>query len=142
MKSIGLAKLKEMLEHPPIEASKSKAKTDSGHDKLRITKIKPAGDVLHVFSHIRKTYRVQWILLEGGDDRDPEEPPCVKLGYIAQSPLAEGKGAAKGKKPKKDNAEKARAPRQAAPCLRWVKYDDVQEAKYAKPFSTTTYPLS
>lgn len=35
-----------------------------------IVKIQPAGDVIHVFSHIRKTYRVQWVIIEGGD-----EPP-------------------------------------------------------------------
>jgi len=48
---------------------------------LAITKIVPVGDVLHVFSHIKKTYRVQWVLLEGGD-RPPlpldEFPPEQK----------------------------------------------------------------
>ncbi|KDR72590.1 hypothetical protein GALMADRAFT_252735 [Galerina marginata CBS 339.88] len=33
---------------------------------LIIAKIKPVGDVLHIFSHIKKTYRVQWVVLEGG----------------------------------------------------------------------------
>ncbi|KAJ7207083.1 DNA glycosylase [Mycena pura] len=39
-------------------------------DILQITKVQPAGDVVHVFSHIKKTYRVQWVLLEG----TPEPP--------------------------------------------------------------------
>ncbi|CAL1708848.1 unnamed protein product [Somion occarium] len=43
----------------------------SENDKSRIVKIRPAGDVVHVFSHIRKTYRVQWVLLEGGDSSPP-----------------------------------------------------------------------
>jgi len=42
---------------------------------LRIAKIKPAGDVIHVFSHIKKTYRVQWVLLEGGGDQPPPLSP-------------------------------------------------------------------
>ncbi|CCL99105.1 uncharacterized protein FIBRA_01119 [Fibroporia radiculosa] len=35
-------------------------------DSLRIVQIVDAGDVVHVFSHIRKTYRVQWVALTGG----------------------------------------------------------------------------
>ena len=31
-----------------------------------ISKITPVGDVVHVFSHIRKTYRVQWVIVKGG----------------------------------------------------------------------------
>ena len=31
-----------------------------------VAKIIPIGDVVHVFSHIRKTYRVQWIIVKGG----------------------------------------------------------------------------
>ncbi|KAI0305331.1 DNA glycosylase [Multifurca ochricompacta] len=41
-------------------------------DALRLIKIERAGDVLHVFSHIRKTYRVQWVVLEGGGASPPE----------------------------------------------------------------------
>ena len=31
-----------------------------------VFKIIPIGDILHVFSHIRKTYRVQWVVVKGG----------------------------------------------------------------------------
>ena len=31
-----------------------------------VSKIIPIGDVVHVFSHIRKTYRVQWVIVKGG----------------------------------------------------------------------------
>ncbi|PPQ87673.1 hypothetical protein CVT25_011440 [Psilocybe cyanescens] len=37
-----------------------------------IVKIQPVGDVVHVFSHIRKTYRIQWVVLEGGVN-----PPAI-----------------------------------------------------------------
>ncbi|KAG7452096.1 DNA glycosylase [Guyanagaster necrorhizus] len=44
-----------------------------------IVKTQPAGDVFHVFSHIRKTYRVQWVIIEGGNE-PPEtavpQKPC------------------------------------------------------------------
>ncbi|KAF8634840.1 hypothetical protein AX17_004090 [Amanita inopinata Kibby_2008] len=32
----------------------------------QVKSIIPVGDVIHIFSHIRKTYRVQWVILEGG----------------------------------------------------------------------------
>lgn len=42
---------------------------------LHIERTAPAGDVVHVFSHIRKTYRVQWIVLQGGG------PECPALAH-------------------------------------------------------------
>lgn len=65
--------LHQLLVHPPQSQSPA-ARNPTRHsdrgspvseDDLRIAKTKPAGDVLHIFSHIRKTYRVQWILLVG-----------------------------------------------------------------------------
>ena len=44
-------------------------------EKLTISSIQPVGDVLHVFSHIKKTYRVQRVILEGGAN-----PPAALLG--------------------------------------------------------------
>ena len=35
-------------------------------DELELQHIRPVGDVLHIFSHIRKTYRAQWIKVVGG----------------------------------------------------------------------------
>jgi A/G-specific adenine glycosylase len=49
----------------------------------RLLKIERAGDVLHVFSHIRKTYRVQWVVLEGGGTSPPE---LAKRSSLASSP--------------------------------------------------------
>ena len=46
-------------------------RTSSETDRLRIVDVKPAGDVVHVFSHIKKTYRIQWVLLEGGGPTVP-----------------------------------------------------------------------
>ena len=38
------------------------------------------GDVLHVFSHIRKTYRVQWVVMEGGGTSPPQLATQSVLG--------------------------------------------------------------
>jgi A/G-specific adenine glycosylase len=44
-----------------------------------------AGDVVHVFSHIKKTYRVQWVLLEG------DELPQLRLAVTPdQAPRENG----------------------------------------------------
>ncbi|EGN92517.1 hypothetical protein SERLA73DRAFT_164044 [Serpula lacrymans var. lacrymans S7.3] len=45
-------------------------------DAIRIVDVKPAGDVIHVFSHVKKTYRIQWIVLEGGTDGEPPKLLC------------------------------------------------------------------
>ncbi|KAJ7096736.1 DNA glycosylase [Mycena belliarum] len=59
---------------------------------LRIAKVQPVGDVLHVFSHIRKTYRVQWVLLEGG-----VVPPQLAIASVLEENENLKKGAGKGK---------------------------------------------
>lgn len=41
----------------------------------RVKDIVPAGDVVHIFSHVKKTYRVQWVILEGG-----QGPPELTAG--------------------------------------------------------------
>ncbi|KAJ3878401.1 DNA glycosylase [Lentinula edodes] len=40
-----------------------------------VVNVTPMGDVSHVFSHIKKTYRVQWVVIEGGT-----QPPLLKCG--------------------------------------------------------------
>ncbi|KAI6046406.1 DNA glycosylase [Pisolithus marmoratus] len=65
----------EMLDKPttPFLQDSNSQKVGCGTSRtLRVTTIKPVGDVVHVFSHIRKTYRVQWMILEGGGDKPPE----------------------------------------------------------------------
>jgi A/G-specific adenine glycosylase len=82
---------------------------------LRLVKIERAGDVLHVFSHIRKTYRVQWVVLEGGSS-----PP--ELARRSPSTLASS-----GRRPNK----KTKAKDTGSPKLEsmWVSLDDVEKAK-------------
>ena len=60
--------LSSLIKFPPLDLRFSAEDTTA----LRLVKIERAGDVLHVFSHIRKTYRVQWVVLEGGGACPPE----------------------------------------------------------------------
>jgi A/G-specific adenine glycosylase len=69
---------------PPVDSQSKAADTaqSAGVGVPRLVKIERAGDVLHVFSHIRKTYRVQWVVLEGGGTNPPE---LVKRSCVASS---------------------------------------------------------
>jgi A/G-specific adenine glycosylase len=58
---------------PPVDSQPKPKAADTAQSGIpRLVKIERAGDVLHVFSHIRKTYRVQWVVLEGGGANPPE----------------------------------------------------------------------
>ena len=67
-----MALLSCLIKSPPPVDSQSKAADTAQSGVPRLVKIERAGDVLHVFSHIRKTYRVQWVVLEGGGANPPE----------------------------------------------------------------------
>lgn len=80
------------------DAKSSKREVDG--NSLRITQLKQAGSVLHIFSHIRKTYHGIWLVLEGGGT---EVPALLDNG---------GKG--KGKK---------------GECAKWIREAEVDSAK-------------
>jgi len=63
--------LSRLIKSPPLD-TRSDAVDAARSSVPRLVKIERAGDVLHVFSHIRKTYRVQWVVLEGGGASPPE----------------------------------------------------------------------
>ena len=64
----------------PFDARQKKNKDLSFKKTCRVENIIPAGDIVHVFSHIRKTYRVQWVILEGG-----QGPPQLSTELNAKS---------------------------------------------------------
>jgi A/G-specific adenine glycosylase len=116
--------LSELLQSPPLPYTTSNfftPKSTSSSNGLRISKIKPAGDVIHVFSHIKKTYRVQWVVLEGGGS----EPPLLAVGVhqAKKSTNANPKVRAKGGKAA-INAEEP-----PSVTAKWVSIDDVADAK-------------
>jgi A/G-specific adenine glycosylase len=61
--------LSSLVKSPPLDF---RTEDTTSTTALRLIKIERVGDVLHVFSHIRKTYRVQWVVLEGGGTCPPE----------------------------------------------------------------------
>ncbi|PFH47089.1 hypothetical protein AMATHDRAFT_68454 [Amanita thiersii Skay4041] len=66
-----LSKIQIKLSNLPKGRGARTVKFEPGvHQDYQVKSITAAGDVVHNFSHIRKTYRVQWVVLEGG-----EKPP-------------------------------------------------------------------
>jgi A/G-specific adenine glycosylase len=74
-----------------------------------VSNIIPIGDVVHVFSHIRKTYRVQWVIVKGG-----LAPPKV----LSHERL--------GKKTTRGNRK---APTQSSQNGLWIPLNEVAETK-------------
>ncbi|KIY45065.1 DNA glycosylase [Fistulina hepatica ATCC 64428] len=68
-----------------IESPVAKTTAGSGkEDCLHIENVDHKGDIVHVFSHIRKTYRVSHVLLVGSGDND-NTPPPLRDGDEAQA---------------------------------------------------------
>ena len=82
-----------------------------------VAKIIPIGDVVHVFSHIRKTYRVQWVIVKGG-----LVPPKV-LTHEMPHELEEQQ---LGKKSTRGNRK---APTQCSQNNLWIPLNEVAETK-------------
>ncbi|KAJ7810132.1 DNA glycosylase [Mycena leptocephala] len=87
-----------------------KSVSNPSNISLRITKVQPVGDVVHVFSHIKKTYRVQWVLLEGTPD-----PPQLALTNALEKNTNVRKNKGKGKPGKTDKESDV-----VIPCSTWV----------------------
>ena len=94
---------------PPYNSSK-----ESKNDVLKIKEISVVGDVQHVFSHIKKTYRTQWVILEGG-----ERPPPLRQGKPEENLNAE--------EPMHGDDD---GPPSSLSSSMWTKLEDVSNAKY------------
>ncbi|KAF8180374.1 DNA glycosylase [Pholiota molesta] len=87
---------------------------------LAISSIISGGDVVHIFSHIRKTYRVQWIILQGGDS-----PPTI---LEEKSPPPKGRRTNKSRTKKRSIDDvKARSQSGIQNGAIWVTLDEVME---------------
>ena len=104
-----LALLSCLIKSPPPVDSQSKAANTAQSGVPRLVKIERAGDVLHIFSHIRKTYRVQWVVLEGGGVNPPELATRSSLASSTKKTKISGL-------PKKLESM-------------WIPLDDVEKAK-------------
>lgn len=105
---------------PPYNENNKNAK--KSYDTLQIKDLHSVGDVVHVFSHIKKTYRTQWVVLEGGD-----HPPSLRQGVTEQLDKHEGTS----------NAEKLSncgddeiSTSLSIPGAMWTKLEDVPDVKY------------
>jgi len=96
-------------------ASTVLSKLQIGH--LITPTIIPIGDVQHIFSHIRKTYRVQWIILESG----AEPPPSQYFAGFEEIPTK--KTASPSKILALDKLDNAK----------WVPLKDVKDMKFVFP---------
>lgn len=98
----------------------------------------PAGDVLHIFSHIRKTYRVQWVVLEGGPSEEPpalvQEPDFTLFGAAAPS-TSKGKAPPKTRKGSSDRSRGKISPAAASrpQGSLWVPMEAVADTKCVHP---------
>lgn len=88
-------------------------------EKLTISSIQPVGDVLHVFSHIKKTYRVQRVILEGGAN-----PPATLL----DASLHNERPMKKIKK-EKGTVKDVNVTATSGPIAVWIPLDKVLETK-------------
>lgn len=103
--------LDDLLASPPSRhGSSNKGHDDNAKfsDSLRITNICHIGDIVHVFSHIKKTYRILWVVLDGGS-----------------SPPSFSKGPGHEKKRRADNVSGGAAGTR----VKWIPEKDVTDAK-------------
>jgi A/G-specific adenine glycosylase len=131
--------LKELLMHPPhpSQSENQRLAKQMNFEPLyyvpKIAHVKPAGDVVHVFSHIKKTYRVQWVLLESEGDEPPQFRSTVYPDQVAR------KNSNRARKPKgkqrrlEETSELSEVEVDATPktlSAQWVPLAQVEDVKY------------
>ena len=89
-------------------------------DVPHVTQIRPVGEVVHVFSHIRKTYRVSWAVLTGAGG-----PPALKVSTGVQPAQKKSTHTKKMTPTSENDSSGAVSPSHSA----WVKLSDVEHAK-------------
>jgi len=66
--------LNDLLVNPPPRYENLKGRRLTilhGDENLRVTKVQDLGNTVHTFSHIKKTYRIFSIILQGGSSPPP-----------------------------------------------------------------------
>jgi hypothetical protein len=132
--------LQSMLQNGVVSLPLENSAAGSDTGSLRITKDDEVGDVLHIFSHIRKTYRVRWVVLEGGDNEPPSLRPQTHPSASARS-TKKTKGALKATATR---STKKRRRGTASEPVEVINIDDEEEATSSKPLPTNIrwVPLS
>ncbi|KIK81555.1 hypothetical protein PAXRUDRAFT_155855 [Paxillus rubicundulus Ve08.2h10] len=133
--------LRDLLINPPVPLHPKDGKTrdpcssnDSMDAALQVVHVEPVGDVVHVFSHIKKTYRVQWVVLEGGGDEPPELHNALTLSTLRTGGRNKGsrkdqlrKCSDRSKDSKADDGE-SQSIITGTPIAQWISLDDVKDA--------------
>lgn len=126
MAQIPYTLLQELLMHPPSSPS-DKEPMKSTSDKVpKVIQVMSAGDVVHVFSHIKKTYRVQWVLLEG------DELPQLRAAITLDQATRENDKRAKNPKGKQQVSEVSEVKLNTNPqtsSAQWVPLTQVEDTK-------------
>ncbi|KAG6865440.1 hypothetical protein C0991_002516 [Blastosporella zonata] len=97
---------------PSVLPYNSGKKAHAPSEGLVIKSVKPISDVIHIFSHIKKTYRPQWVFIQGG-----ESPPALKLRSADDGPSMASQPNSTNLPPRTDDFS------------RWVRLEDVSEMK-------------
>jgi len=119
--------------YSPSEKGKQQRPPDSSIDvttvdRLRITKTESAGDVVHVFSHIKKTYRLQWVVMEGGN-KPPSLNPQLENHPGKAKAILRKESKKKGKGRKGSSEVNSADSSTVSPISMWVPLHKVAEAK-------------
>jgi A/G-specific adenine glycosylase len=142
MADIPYTLLQELLMHPPSSHSdkeplKKLANSNSSYDVAKVIQVMSAGDVVHVFSHIKKTYRVQWVLLEGNEL--PQLRPTVSIEQGARENGSHAKNP-KGKQKVSEVSEVELNAIQQTLSAQWVPLAKVEDTKLV--FSRLVYIIA
>jgi A/G-specific adenine glycosylase len=138
--------LKELLIHPPHPSHSEGQRLSNptnfepSYHVPKITHVKPAGDVVHVFSHIKKTYRVQWVLLESEEDDPPRFRPTVSPDQVARENGNRSRDPKSKQRRLEEESELSEVGADATPdtlSAQWVPLAEVEDVKYV--FSHLSY---
>lgn len=129
--------LNDLLKSPPAAytpsnffAPKAKPENSKIDSVLKIKKIKPVGDVIHIFSHIKKTYRVQWVVLEGGGVEPPELVPSVVQQPAKKSTKGKQKTSRKSNRSDCEDEGDVDELGSLPVTAKWTPHADVTDTKY------------
>ncbi|KAI5986914.1 DNA glycosylase [Pisolithus albus] len=117
--------LANLFVNPPpllLQDSNSQKVNCEATGTLRVAMLKPVGDVVHVFSHIKKTYRVQWVILEGGGDKPPKLQGESRLPTVPTHEIKKGGGRDRRRKVSRTS----KGGNASTTVAQWVPLDEVE----------------
>jgi len=108
-----------------VNAPQLKESTKAEDVRTRVTGIREAGDILHIFSHIRKTYRVSWVTLEGGEG---DNPPVLRSSDEVNLTTSKTKVKTTAKSKRSQPSAVIKPSESAPPVMLWLRLAEVEHA--------------